>query len=98
MSGGWAGGVDLVAAEIWVGGRLLSHSPPRQRLLLPLPQAKDVLSVAGKGGVQAVAGGQGHVAAHRLQVESRHMHHLITSSVIGHWEEGRYGVVVVVGG
>ena len=82
----------MVAAEIW----LLPHSPPRQRLLLHLPQAKDVLSVAGKGGVQAMAGGQGHVAAHRLQVESWRMYHLITSSVVGHWEEGRYVVVVVV--
>ena len=64
MSGGWAGGVDLVAAEIWVGDRLLPPSPPRQRLLLPLPQAKDILSVAGKGGVQAVAGEQGHITAY----------------------------------
>ena len=98
MSGGWARGVDLVAAEIWVGDLLLPCSPPRQRLLLPLPQAKDVLSVAGKGGVQAVAGGQGHVAAHRLQIESWHMHHRITFSVVRHWKEGRYVVVVVVGG
>ena len=65
MGGGWAGGVDLVAAEVWVGVRLLlPTSPLRQRLLLPLPQAKDILSVAGKGGVQAVAGGHGHITAH----------------------------------
>ena len=67
MGGGRAGGVDLVAAEIRVGGRLLlPPSPPRQRLLLPLPQAKDVLSVAGKGGVQAMAGEQGHITAYGL--------------------------------
>ena len=96
MGGGRAGGVDLVAAEVRVGDL---HSPPCQRLLLlSLPQAKDILSVAGKGGVQAMAGGQGHVAAHRLQIESWHMHHRITSSVVRHWKEGRYVVVVVVGG
>ena len=66
MGGGWGGRVDWVAAEVWVvGDLLLPHSPPSQRLLLlPLPQAKDILSVAGKGGVQALAGRQGNVAAH----------------------------------
>ena len=83
-----------------VGGvrDLLVHPPPGQRLLLlPLSQTKDVLSLAGKRDVQAVPGGQGHVAAHRLQVEARHhLRHLISVGV--HGEEGRYVVVVVVGG
>ena len=81
-----------------VGGvrDLLVHPPPGQHLLLlPLSQTKDVLSLAGKRDVQAVPGGQGHVAAHRLQVEARHhVRHLISVGV--HGEEGRY--VVVVGG
>ena len=79
-------------------GDLLVHPPPGQHLLLlPLSQTKDVLSLAGKRDVQAVPGGQGHVAAHRLQVEARHhVRHLI--SVVVHGEEGRYVVVVVVGG
>ena len=83
-----------------VGGvrNLLVHPPPGQHLvLLPLSQTKDVLSLAGKRSVQAVPGGQGHVAAHRLQVEARHhLRHLV--SVVVHGEEGRYVVVVVVGG
>ena len=64
-----------------------------------MPQAKYILSLAGKGGVQALTCGQGHIAAHRLKVES--WHHLIASDVVMHWEEGRYVVVivaVVVGG
>ena len=79
-------------------GDLHVHPPLGQHLLLlPLSQTKDVLSLAGKRDVQAVPGGQGHVAAHRLQVEARHhVRHLI--SVVVHGEEGRYVVVVVVGG